>query len=128
MRSFIPYDQLHGVDDPSRPPGSLVCGTWVRVLPQLGASGSDPVSDALASAIRTLALSITARITGKPLMGLVSTYYGDSLRGLRRELGVTSKSSPSEHLATIMCLALSDVSTAATNLAKCFAPIDVHVR
>lgn len=107
VRSYIPSSQLPFLSHPGVSRASRICGCWMEVLPDL-ACGSVR-SETLPSAIKALALSISTTKTGRSSIYPLTTHYGHTLGLLRRELQSARTSYQNEHVAAIMCLALSEV-------------------
>ncbi|CAG9986673.1 unnamed protein product [Clonostachys byssicola] len=108
VRSYVPMIELPSGIRSIISQSTLVCGAWVEALPDLTRGSGSHIDECLDHAIRSLALSITANRTNKPLVTPLSTHYGKTLRLFRRTLSMPSNSHQNEKLATMMCLALSE--------------------
>uniref|UniRef100_A0A0B7KNL0 Zn(2)-C6 fungal-type domain-containing protein n=1 Tax=Bionectria ochroleuca TaxID=29856 RepID=A0A0B7KNL0_BIOOC len=108
VRSYVPIIELPSGLRSIISQSTLVCGAWVEALPDLTRGSGSSIDECLEHAIRSLALSIAANRTSKPLLTPLSQHYGKTLRLFRRALNLPSDSHQNEKLATMMCLALSE--------------------
>lgn len=111
VRSYVPMIELPSGLRSIVSQSTLVCGAWVEALPDLTRGSGSLIDECLEHAIRSLALSITANRTSKPLLTPLSQHYGKTLSLLRRALNLPRDSHQNEKIAAMMCLALSEVST-----------------
>ncbi|CAH0057114.1 unnamed protein product [Clonostachys solani] len=108
VRSYVPMIELPSGLRSIVSQSTLVCGAWVEALPDLTRGSGSLIDECLEHAIRSLALSITANRTSKPLLTPLSQHYGKTLSLLRRALNLPSDSHQNEKIAAMMCLALSE--------------------
>ena len=93
-----------------------MCGSWVAALPELIADTAGESVECLQSAVKALALSITAHRTGKNMLQIISTRYEHSLQLLAQDLVAAGHMYRNRLVAAVMCLALTEVKM--RNLAR----------
>lgn len=110
IRSYVPEDeipwlsQIHDVQP-------RVCGGWVATLPQLLIGGRS--TQVLPAAVKTLALAISSkRLYQRPTSPTIWQSYGSTVQLLQQRLGRGGGVYNGEYLASLMCLTLTEVSSA----------------
>lgn len=112
LRNFVPHCEVgRDITNPI-PQSPRICGSWVTALPELSAGLSGPSGECLGSAMNALALSIMANRTGQKLLPCISSCYERTLTMLQDDLRLAGGTYKNEQVATIMCLALLEVSIA----------------
>lgn len=112
LRSFVPHCEVgRDITNPI-PQSPRICGSWVTALPELSAASSGPSGECLGSAMNALALAIMANRTGQKLLPCISSCYERTLTMLQHDLRLAGGTYKNEQVATIMCLALLEVSIA----------------
>jgi hypothetical protein len=118
IRSYVPEDEipcLSQIQDVQ----PRVCGGWVATLPELLiVGGSDEV---LPAAVKTLALSIAFKYPHhRSTNPTIWQSYGSTVELLQRSLSRRSSVCNGEHLASMMCLTLTEVSSVVPYLSFLF--------
>ncbi|VUC21303.1 unnamed protein product [Clonostachys rosea] len=108
VRSYVPMIELPSGLRSIISQSTLVCGAWVEALPDLTRGSGSHIDECLEHAIKSLALSITANRTSKPLLTSIANHYGKTLNLLRQTLELPSDTHHNEKMATMMCLTLSE--------------------
>jgi len=119
LNNYVPRSELQRDVVNFNPHSPRICGSWVTALPGLTLGATGALGECLDSAIRALALSITARRTGKELLRPISFYYAHTLRLLQSDLQMADRAYKSERVAVAMCLALLEVGTYLTLIPLC---------
>ncbi len=110
VRHFTPDCELPLTNTQMEFPQSRMCGSWVRLLPDL-ARASHPRHGVLPKVLRALGCAIMSKMTpnAKPIPDPVGLYC-EALHSVRDVIAGPRKLPHTQVLASSMCLALTEVS------------------